>query len=498
MSVCIGELRKDFVSITACRNLPDQEIDRILREARFDLGMAINRFYSKTASAFGNPPAKSRRPPQPAGPFSPASSSSSSASPFPSASASSPLPREAVSWCSVDPKSRRVIPYPDNVQDLLEAAYKSGDPRAAAVPYLCAHGQFTVCVASMQQHNGKGGYREVRRVTLPAARRSNPIQNPPPSPPASRSPPAGESDDLYRQCLNTVQFAIERANRIRSNPTAPPTWDVEDRNTAVRRVFEEMLDVFAADEQCQAKYGGSPGVWRQLSNCRNPPRYFANDRNSGIYQRKLLSMMGLRNLVADGFTVYSGLHAKRFASNGAVYSPGTGVHLMEAVTGNVVDLDTVVLRVDKATLSLVNADRARDGQPMFPSEEVFGGSWEAKAMAVNQAAPLLRCFNEMFSLSETEQAQRRTWVPESASFQVPAASSHTDRGNHPVWQYRKGHVNTFHANVPCVDDVVGSLLLAPWYAAKEQSLDDFFERGIDDTCFNAKWKSLDLYVSELE
>ena len=88
---------------------------------------------------------------------------------------------------------------------------------------------------------------------------------------------------------------------------------------------------------------------------------------------------------------------------------------------------------------------------------------------------------------------------------IPQATTNTDRGRWPIWRYVNVGVDSFHANVPNLDDVNGALLRAPfqcikgWLYAKESgTIDTFFEDCIVDSCFNMKWKAIEEYNATWE
>jgi hypothetical protein len=82
-------------------------------------------------------------------------------------------------------------------------------------------------------------------------------------------------------------------------------------------------------------------------------RYWANvGGRQSIFQRKVLSVLGLRNLSAgNGQVVFAQLRNRLFWGQKKQYPQGEGLNLMEDLTGNTVDLDTCVLRCNKVILS---------------------------------------------------------------------------------------------------------------------------------------------------
>ena len=133
-------------------------------------------------------------------------------------------------------------------------------------------------------------------------------------------------------------------------------------------------------------------------------------------------------------------------------------------------------------------------------------------MAVEQAKTMIDGFTERFKLTRDQIRKRRIDLkPDNTTF--PVATTNDDRGKCPIWIYRNAGVLTFHANVPTMSDVYGALLLAPYHLAKgfilvhrqsktpdelSKNLDAFFEDAVSDSCFNAKWKSIEMFVAARE
>eukprot|EP00755_Sulcionema_specki_P016814 Sspe_Gene.10646::Locus_3561_Transcript_1_1_Confidence_1.000_Length_1664::g.10646::m.10646 len=293
--------------------------------------------------------------------------------------------------------------------------------------------------------------------------------------------------------------------RRRSQAFQPPNLS-EDDEKLLMAGYELVLRTF--HDQCyRHKYGARP---HDLRHFHLPPRaavpsYFANVKTGSIYERKLLSLLGLRNLVFYGPSIFCELQKALFSSFPGAYSPHEGIHKMRHFTGNAVDLDTCVLRCsDPTILKTINAKNKAEGERTFRSGDEFGESKQARQIAVTATRPLLTSFCEKFKLTPLER-KKRAVDPGSLNIKkIPRASSNSERGRWPLWHYANVGQNSFHANVPNMPDVVGSVLLSPYHLltayAKVMLLseklrqvyqDAFFEDCVVDACFNLKWKAIE-------
>eukprot|EP01006_Ploeotia_vitrea_P016642 TRINITY_DN47413_c0_g1_i1.p1 TRINITY_DN47413_c0_g1~~TRINITY_DN47413_c0_g1_i1.p1 ORF type:complete len:570 (+),score=76.17 TRINITY_DN47413_c0_g1_i1:21-1730(+) len=284
----------------------------------------------------------------------------------------------------------------------------------------------------------------------------------------------------------------------------------EDDSTLLLSAYDSImhtLDVLRAE--------GKFGPWDATNRTHNldlkvhssVPRYFANIAGGTVFERLVLSVAGFRNLVAHGREIYSELKKVLFISDPEEYSDGTGLEKMISLTGNTLDLDTMVLRcTDQETLDIVNQLNRNDGKEEYYSADDFGDSEQARQMAIEAAKPFIQEFVEQWKLTPEEQEKRRIVVPEDPD-DVPLATECTDRGKWCIWQYINTGVNTFHANVPNMTDVVGALLRAPfelirsYVQSKEVGSDkvkEFFDTAISSSCFNAKWKSIETFSEQFK
>lgn len=285
---------------------------------------------------------------------------------------------------------------------------------------------------------------------------------------------------------------------------------------SVASVFDHMMHCFK-----HASFKKRYGYQRQdhtapaLVFGSDVPSYFANVTDQSIYRRKVLSMAGLRNLVKFGPVVYEQLKRQQFHGSPDHYPGDTGLSLMRRVTGNVVDLDTTVLRCTcKATLNAINASNRHKGEPVYASPEEFAKSAQAHDIALHCSLPLLDNFAALMGLKTDEDRAARRISAAQITAPFPVATGNTDRGRHPVWQYVNCGQNSFHCNVPNVDDVNGALLKAPYHCAQLwanlcstyagsgteallERMEDFFENCIVDSCFNMKWKSIEEYAAKV-
>ena len=287
----------------------------------------------------------------------------------------------------------------------------------------------------------------------------------------------------------------------------------EFRTALFDACYNNILTELSKDKY-QSKYGcNSSDLNHFMITPKSPvPSYFANVSHGSIYERKILSILGLRNLVYYGPKIYNDLQSTLFSSDPEVYNHGSGVSLMKQMTGNAVDLDTCVLRCsDSAVLKMVNSLNSKSGQyQIYNHSDEFGSSIQAREMAVSAARPMLESFCKDMKLTPQQLKQRKVDSDSLTTSSIPMATHNTDRGKFPLWQYVNVGQNSFHANVPCLPDVVGSVLLSPYHLMlcfsiimtrpeedRETLLDSFFEDCVVDACFNLKWKAIEEFIISL-
>ena len=307
--------------------------------------------------------------------------------------------------------------------------------------------------------------------------------------------------------LVVLRALDEALSRLEGVCRELPVTEAEQRSLLADG-YTHMMRVFHL-ERIKRRYGYTKQDHKQqpLAMGGEVPSYWANVKDQSIWRRKLLSMAGLRNLVIYGPIIYTQLREKLFVGDINAYNGDEGLHLMRKVTGNLVDLDTTVLRcTDRATLDAINASNKHKRLPTYSSCEIFAASAQAEEIAVQCALPLLDSFSSMLRLSDAEKRSRKI-DPSEITRPVVVASSNTERGHAPVWHYVNAGQNSFHVNVPSMDDVNGALLKAPYHCLKhwfaihalfqgdelDKRIDDFFEDCVADSCFNMKWKAIEEY-----
>eukprot|EP01060_Flectonema_neradi_P030691 TRINITY_DN4507_c5_g1_i1.p1 TRINITY_DN4507_c5_g1~~TRINITY_DN4507_c5_g1_i1.p1 ORF type:complete len:632 (+),score=153.75 TRINITY_DN4507_c5_g1_i1:52-1896(+) len=339
------------------------------------------------------------------------------------------------------------------------------------------------------------------RVAAPAAvvRQPNPVSV---KPPVLKDYSPAEIEKIIAR-LDAESVACEKNCADLSH--RPSTWSKSNIDDLVN-VYNEIMTTFTQDKYLDLYgcFGGDESLV-SLQPGSSVPSYFANTGSESIWRRKMLSIAGLRNLVIYGREIYSEMKKHRFLGDPEVFGPNEGMNKMRTYTGNVVDLDTTVLRCsDRLTLNAINDWNRHHGTQVWNSTAEFGSSQQAQDIARTAAQTLIEKFISDFKLSEAQQKSRRVH-PADIAKTIPVATHNTDRGKHPVWHYTNCGVDSFHANVPSIDDVHGALLRAPlhcltgWLHAKRTGeIAGFFEDCVVDSCFNMKWKAIEEYNAKHE
>eukprot|EP01059_Diplonema_ambulator_P010279 TRINITY_DN2028_c2_g1_i1.p1 TRINITY_DN2028_c2_g1~~TRINITY_DN2028_c2_g1_i1.p1 ORF type:complete len:449 (+),score=70.13 TRINITY_DN2028_c2_g1_i1:218-1564(+) len=272
-------------------------------------------------------------------------------------------------------------------------------------------------------------------------------------------------------------------------------------------LYNHMLSIYDSQYWCDRDNEGKKGTGSSLLPGQPVPNYYANIQDQTIHRRKVLSLAGLRNLVIYGVEIYHELHKKMFSGDPTLYKQDQGVHKMRNYTGNTVDLDTTVLRAnDNATLKVVNVMNERASLPQYATPKEFGNSEQAAEIARVASRELLLRFAKDHGLSKADVKKRKV-DPAEITKNIPVARSNSDRGKYPLWRYVNVGQDSFHCNVPCLEDVVGALLRAPIRAAKiylrmllthkgealKERITHFFGECIVDACFNQKWRAIEEY-----
>eukprot|EP01061_Rhynchopus_euleeides_P000804 TRINITY_DN10578_c0_g1_i2.p1 TRINITY_DN10578_c0_g1~~TRINITY_DN10578_c0_g1_i2.p1 ORF type:complete len:460 (+),score=175.82 TRINITY_DN10578_c0_g1_i2:29-1381(+) len=328
----------------------------------------------------------------------------------------------------------------------------------------------------------------------------------------------GESDPLkgYHAALDAIQSVDEAVKTVAAKPLdAAALLKLEGVQRVAQMhvlpIYDELLRELRINSDIKRVHGGSANDDSLLDiKLGEPvPAYFANVKNESIYRRKVLSVLGLRNLIPKGTAIFGHMQGTLFSGEEGRYGHAEGLRLMRKLTGNTVDLDDVVLRCDDGMMKMINSANQKGGLPTYGSAVEFSASQQARNIATDAARLILNNFNQQLGLDENQQKQRNVYLPEH--YAIPMAHSNSDRAKCPLWHYQNAGQNTFHANAPNFGDIIGSLLLAPWHAIKAYCIVatrlrgeelvkkrcDYFDKCIEDSCFNGKWKSIEAYLTDL-
>jgi hypothetical protein len=272
----------------------------------------------------------------------------------------------------------------------------------------------------------------------------------------------------------------------------------------VLAVFGDMID-HLKDPYYQQKYGMDPTDDDMDLASRSPgmqvPSYFANvNTDSSIFRRKVLSLLGLRNLVIYGAEIYGEMQETLFSADESEYRSQEGPEKMRFFTGNAVDLDTVLVRCNNPVLLQGAFGR------IFASQGELSGSREVEEYVKVQAAIHINSFLTLFKMESDDRAAEKRKVlitPSVLSSRIPVTNC--ERGHIPIWHYVNAGQDSYHVNVPEIKDVAGALLRAPFDAAKAwvtmiltgEDLEPFFEDCVADSCFNGKWKAIQAFCKDL-
>jgi len=466
----------------------------------------------------------------------------------------------ASQWYSQDPRTPQAgfTPYPAADNAAIEQSYQAGKPTHAL---HINNMVFTVNFGDMKQYNQSGGSRPIRRGPPMAGGNGGggfPTHTPVSfSSSAPRSVAATSVDpNSLRQQVATVlvtggtpgedRVGISGATLFLANtdikkmdalcndvvsklhsfrhyltPTGifsnSPSTTVEDRlksakieSDVIVHLLNIIIDLFAIRGLTGDDDGDDASDLHGHTVGSPVPAYNANAKSESVYRRKYLSLLGLRNLAVQGPQIFSQLHYRLFSGNPGDYGSHDGPNRMRYVTGNVVDLDTVVLDCNRQLKEF--------GTSTNPN--TFFASAEARNIAVAGAGPLIEVFIDQLKISKDVASKRNLTPLPTNGGSIPIASNNTDRGKWPLWGYANVGVLTYHANVPHLPDVVGALLKAPFHLAKafvllltrnnmlengtvrtdNASIDtfitamrEFFDEAVNDSCFNAKWKQIEAY-----
>eukprot|EP01059_Diplonema_ambulator_P007823 TRINITY_DN17344_c0_g1_i1.p1 TRINITY_DN17344_c0_g1~~TRINITY_DN17344_c0_g1_i1.p1 ORF type:complete len:551 (+),score=149.65 TRINITY_DN17344_c0_g1_i1:32-1654(+) len=415
------------------------------------------------------------------------------------------LEGDFVQWESIDPRTGQHVKYPKDVCERLERAFQSTEKEPVSYIPEGTSLRFHICVRSMRQFNSSCHSRGIRRL--------GPVQ------PLPEVVHITRPRRTYEEAIKLIDAVTREVCELISNPDKPMPdtlrMPTQEQKAFIVDIFNDILARFKYCSKCRTEFGHVDGDEQALDDpvLTKVPDYFANVKGGEtIYKRKVLSLLGLRNLVFKGEEIFNELRKKHFSGDASLYGPMEGISKMKYFTGNVVDLDTVVLRcTERSLLKQVNDANMAEGKPTFRSGEEFANSEQAKEMAYNAARFLIDQFLKRLQFSFHEQHMRKIVLGKNDK--VPVARDNSSRGKWAMWQYINADagVNTFHVNVPDMADVYGALLVAPWHAVRAyctimlefdekdmpEMLFKYFDDCIADSCFNAKWKSIEAFCDEL-
>lgn len=468
-------------------------------------------------------------------------------------------------WYSQDPRNPQAgfTPYPQAQSDAIEQSFAAGKP---SHDLHIGNMVFTVKFADMRQYNQSGGSRHVQRGN--AAASAKPFAMPAFSfgraSSAAATAPNGAITDTLRHLvanvlvtggtsvggdrlglsgsicflanndiktmdklcgdvlskLHTFRHAYSPAGGFFSSG---PSQTLEDRFKAAKidpevvlHILTVIIELFAVSGLTADCNTGDANDLHGLAAGKPVPAYNANAVSESIYRRKYLSLLGLRNLALRGPEIFAQLHFRLFSGNPSDYGNNDGPHLMRYLTGNVVDLDTVVLDCNRQHKTL---------GPKGSNPNSFFSSEEGRRIAVAAAGPLIEVFIDELKLTKEVAAKRNLTPLPVAGSNIPVATNNTDRGKWPLWGYANVGVLSYHANVPHLPDVTGALLKAPFHLVKAflmivakvkliengavrtdpptidafiSAMREFFDEAVSDSCFNGKWKQVEAYCDKIE
>ena len=451
-----------------------------------------------------------------------------------------------VCWASIDPRNHRVIDYDTPTTLLLEDAFLRGV--ATSIPLQLGSAHFTVeldyeDIRQFRQKNNTGGARRVIRVAPP--------NRAPAMHPGLISHVYRIADAVDHTVLQLMESeattCIGNGNGSRFIPShrpgsgaTQPQPPSDGELAPLLAVYDSILEAMWSPP-IRARYGFTfnDDVFTSSLRYGHPiPPYYANvvGSHQSIWQRKLLSILGLRNLLKYGLEIFYEMRASLFSGDLDAYERKKGPHKMKFFTGNVVDLDCTILRAhEREVLDSLNANQRMNNLPEFTSGADIARTEAGKAIVANLAATMIDAFVQRFKIPEEMWRQRCLLLnPHNASptkgggshdsrpavinGDITVARDHKDRGKSAVWVYENVGLHTFHVNVPNMDDVYGALLQAPYHLAKawcvahaelaqqQQNpqannsqgcpIMTFFDDALSDSCFNAKWRQIELFLAD--
>ena len=234
------------------------------------------------------------------------------------------------------------------------------------------------------------------------------------------------------------------------------------------KALDDMIDFYVECHGLEFRRGVT-------QNFKISPPYFANvDTEYTEKDKRLFSLIGFKVLLSRGPEILQQIRDNQlFRYENPDYDRSRGLGLMKALTGQVVDLETI----------------------LSPGRDYMQ---EAQLLADGHLERFKRFFDERLSRERRQEIEIRPWT------QVQKSYTNTDRGRYPIWKRATpgSFGMNYFVNVPNVNEVTKALLVAPFLLAiswlgqkgdKRQFIDDAVSLG----CFNAKLATIEERYGEL-
>lgn len=245
----------------------------------------------------------------------------------------------------------------------------------------------------------------------------------------------------------------------------------------ILKVYNEILLEYQKSEYEKIDGPADKNLFKHVVG-EKVPDYFANVCDgTSAHSKRYRSILGLRNLAKFGAEILDDLNRNLFHAKRDHYRMGKGLQRMFDLTGNTVDLESVLhAKTDEG--------------------------------AINEARLLIEVFKDKFKDFSTQFPDRNieNWPPHA---NVHESTSNTDRGNHPVWKRfmptLQGYTHEYYANVPDIESVIGALLRTPLLFAqtylimknKREDLASLFDdNSLSMKCFNNKYETAEKFNKE--
>lgn len=307
-------------------------------------------------------------------------------------------------------------------------------------------------------------------------------------------PPAQNPIQQHTAPAKEAPFAkqVERVcSQITENIFADSTFSAQKAFSAIdQTTHQQIITLF---NELVAEFEKSHYIYQKIGFGDAVPPYFANVKNETESQRKYLSLVGIRNMLKYGPNIVDDFRDKKFIGGEHHYGINKGLQAFKYYTGNAVDLDTEIDATNDQEALLIARERIVKFGKICGLKGMAGQ--ELTAEQVTQKMP-----------------ERKLDIPQRGGFIHDVGQSNTDRSNHGIWK-RTSPMNFkthYFVNVPDCDIVLIATLRLPYliaelaYRAKESGggvfpkhfLDDLFQNGISDMCFNDKVRQfMDFYMT---